>query len=538
FVLFAGLFIVGQATALGQVQLSSSNTNVRVDACISFPSDAYAISSIDLSETAVGDFEIGVAQAFTLALPSGFYFTGTPVIALVEGSDLSNITTNIGTNTATLEVAFDITDTATTDVLRFSGLEIIAATSGVTGTLDYVQGSATGSSDNARLALFEVAAASSVVNLFGGTASGADTVRAGSAFSVPLAVSGDSNDGVTVSYQWYFGVNSVSVNSLVSGASGPELNIVPLIQGSGTRYYQRQMTFSNGSIVCTVRSTSVAVTVVTLDPGSIDATATTICLGDPVNLTSTANASTDNSEAVSYYWQQAGVAGVWTNVMVGTYTSSTLDISSGVVTQTTQYKRLAYSATTTPTTYETTPVTISVNRFPNATAGIAFANGSTDEAFICPGGDPITFLDTSSGYPTGTSITHQWQESRSDGSTFGPWNNIGGANRATYNPPAVSSSVKYRRQTISTLNGVACSTKTTNELLITMGESVSLGSIKTTATHAGKVNDREEVVFKGGMASPIISDTDASATKGTVNYQWYTYTDSSPALSKIDGATA
>jgi len=539
FVLFAGLFIAGQATALGQVQLSSSNTNVTVDACVNFPSAPYAISLVDLTETAAGDFELGTAQDFSLTLPTGFYFTGTPAVALVVGGDLDNISVDIvGTNTATLEVSFDVIATNTQDTLRFTGLEIIATTAAATGTLDYVQGTATGSSDNNRLALFEVAAASTAVNLVGGTANGSASVRAGSPYSVPLSVSGADEDSVVVSYQWYSGVNSVSVNTPVAGATGAGLDVVPLIQSSGTRYYQRQMTFSNGSIVCTVRSSSVAVTVVTLDPGSIGTTATTICLGDPVNLTSTANASTDNSEAVSYYWQQAGNSGVWTNVTAGTYTSSTLSFGSGVVTQTTQYKRVAYSATTTPTTYETTPVTISVNRFPNATVGIAFANGSTDEAFICPGGDPITFLDTSSGYPSGTIITHQWQESRSDGSTFGPWTNITGENSAIYNPPAVSSSVKYRRQTTSTLNGVACTTKTTNELHITMGESVSLGSIKTTATHDGKVNDREEVVFKGGVASPIISDTDASATKGTVNYQWYTYTDSSPALSKIDGATA
>ena len=538
FVLFAGFFIAGQATALGQVQLSSSNTNVTVDACVNFPSAPYAISLVDLTETAAGDFELGTAQDFSLTLPTGFYFTGTPAVALVVGGDLDNISVDIlGTNTATLEVSFDVIATNTQDTLRFTGLEIIATTAAATGTLDYVQGTATGSSDNNRLALFEVAAASTAVNLVGGTANGSASVRAGSPYSVPLSVSGADEDSVVVSYQWYSGVNSVSVNTPVAGATGAGLDVVPLIQSSGTRYYQRQMTFSNGSIVCTVRSSSVAVTVVTLDPGSIGTTATTICLGDPVNLTSTANASTDNSEAVSYYWQQAGNSGVWTNVTAGTYTSSTLSFGSGVVTQTTQYKRVAYSATTTPTTYETTPVTISVNRFPNATVGIAFANGSTDEAFICPGGDPITFLDTSSGYPTGTIITHQWQESRSDGSTFGPWTNITGENSAIYNPPAVSSSVKYRRQTTSTLNGVACTTKTTNELQITMGESVSLGSIKTTATHAGKVNDREEVVFKGGVASPIISDIDASATKGTVNYQWYTYTDSSPALSKIDGAT-
>ena len=539
FVLFAGLFIAGQATALGQVQLSSSNTNVTVDACVNFPSAPYAISLVDLTETAAGDFELGTAQDFSLTLPTGFYFTGTPAVALVVGGDLDNISVDIvGTNTATLEVSFDVIATNTQDTLRFTGLEIIATTAAATGTLDYVQGTATGSSDNNRLALFEVAAASTAVNLVGGTANGSASVRAGSPYSVPLSVSGADEDSVVVSYQWYSGVNSVSVNTPVAGATGAGLDVVPLIQSSGTRYYQRQMTFSNGSIVCTVRSSSVAVTVVTLDPGSIGTTATTICLGDPVNLTSTANASTDNSEAVSYYWQQAGNSGVWTNVTAGTYTSSTLSFGSGVVTQTTQYKRVAYSATTTPTTYETTPVTISVNRFPNATVGIAFANGSTDEAFICPGGDPITFLDTSSGYPSGTIITHQWQESRSDGSTFGPWTNITGENSAIYNPPPVSSSVKYRRQTTSTLNGVACTTKTTNELHITMGESVSLGSIKTTATHDGKVNDREEVVFKGGVASPIISDTDASATKGTVNYQWYTYTDSSPALSKIDGATA
>ena len=118
FVLFAGLFIVGHATALGRVQLSSTNVNVSVDACVSFPSAPYAISLIDLAETAAGDFELGTAQGFSLALPSGFYFTGTPAIALVAGADLDNISVAIGTNTATLEVSFNITDTNSQDAFH------------------------------------------------------------------------------------------------------------------------------------------------------------------------------------------------------------------------------------------------------------------------------------------------------------------------------------------------------------------------------------------------------------------------------------
>ena len=532
------LFLLCGITAQAQLRLSSSNPDVTVDACGSFPSSAYGIASIDLSETAVTDFVVGTNKAFTLELPSGFYFTGTPAISALSGADLENISIAIGTNTAVLEIALDITDNTTTDILRLSGLQIIAATDSVTGTLDYVQGTDS-TAGPARLALFQVSAATAAINLVGGTASGSDKVYSEDSYSVGLSVTGFDNSGTSPTYTWYRGLSSVSANELVPSQTGPGLDVTPAIQSSGTYFYVREMNYTNGGIVCTARSASVSVTVVTLNPGSISALATTICLGDPVSLTSSVDA-TANSESVSYIWQQAGVSGVFANVTSGTYTSSVLSLAPNTVTQTTQYKRLAYSTTSSPSTVETTVLTISVNRFPNATVGIAFANGSTSEAFICPGGDPITFLDTSSGYPTGTSITHQWQEKRSDGSSFATtWTNIGGANSATYNPPPVSSSVYYRRLTTSTLNGVACTTKATNELLITMGESVNLGSIKTTASLAhGKVDNLTQVVFKGGTASPMISETDASATKGSVSYQWYTYTDSSPALSPISGATS
>lgn len=531
------LFLFCASTAQAQLRLNSSNPDVTVDACGSFPSAAYGINNIDLSETAPTDFVVGTNKAFTLELPSGFYFTGTPAITALSGSDLDNLSIAIGTNTAVLEIELDITDTNTTDILRLSGLQIIAATDSVTGTLDYVQGTDS-TVGPARLALFQVSAASAAVNLVGGSASGSDKVYSEDSYSVSLSVTGFDNSGKTPTYKWYRGLSSVSANELVPSETGASLSVTPAIQSSGTYYYLREMNYTNGDIVCTARSASVSVTVVTLNPGSISAAATTICLGDPVSLTSSVDA-TANSESVSYIWQQAGVSGVFANVTSGTYTSSVLSLAPNTVTQTTQYKRLAYSSTSSPSTVETTVLTISVNRFPNANVGIAFANGSTSEAFICPGGDPIPFLDTSTGYPTGTSITHQWQEKRSDGSSFATtWTNIGGATVATYNPPPVSSSVYYRRLTTSTLNGVACDTKATNELLITMGESVILGSIKTTATPAGKVNNLEEVVFKGGTASPIISETPATATNGIVSYQWYTYTDSSPALSPISGATS
>ncbi len=537
FVLFAGLFIAGHATALGQIRLNSSNTDVTIDACGSFPATAYALSQIDLTETAAADFAVGTNRSFSLALPSGFYFTGSPAIVALSGSDLENVSVAIGTDTSVLEINLDITNTATTDVLRLSGLEVIAATAGATGTLDYVQGT-NSTAGPARLALFQVSAAASAINLVGGTATGSDKVYAQDSYAVSLSVTGFDNSGTSPTYQWYRGLSSVTANEVVTSETGPSLSVTPDIQNSGTYFYVREMRYSNGSTLCTARSSSVSVTVVSLSPGSIGAANTTICLGEPVTVNSTTDA-TANTEAVSYLWQQAGVSGVFTNVTTGTYTSSVLSLAANTVTQTTQYKRLAYSATSSPSTEASNVVTISVNRFPNATVGIAFANGSTDEAFICPGGDPITFLDTSSGYPSGTSITHQWQEKRSDGSSFATtWTNIAGATAATYNPPPVSSSVYYRRLTTSTLFGVACTTKATNELLITMGESVSLGRIKTTATHAGLVNDREEVVFQGGTASPIVSDVDASATRGTVSYQWYTYTDNNPALSIITGATS
>lgn len=358
----------------------------------------------------------------------------------------------------------------------------------------------------------------------GGTVSATQEVCYGGTLS-QLTVSGATSTGI-LNYQWQSSTDNTSFSN-ISGATGT--NYTPSSVVTGTTYYRRLTTLTDGGQNCPAPSTSVSITIKVTNPGSISASQT-VCVGDsPATIFSIANASADGA-TITYKWQQSIDDGTsWADI------SSTNNASytpSNSVTQTTWYRRVSWSSSCTASTTSNIH-TLYINNFPNSTMSVAFFGGSTSDQDICPGGNPFPFEDNSTYLGTGE-FTHQWEQSTNNGLS---WSNASGstATTATYDPPAVTQSVWYRRQTTRTYNGVSCTYLISNILKITMGSNVNPGEIQTSS--ANKINDHLEVICSGSTPSEIVSKT-ASTASGTLSYKWYKSTASPYVWSIISGATS
>ena len=117
FVFFAGLFIAGQATALGQVT-PPAYPNVTISYC-SLPSSEIAFPNVVIAENASDDFSVGSGVQFTLSVPASFTLSGT-VSVVTSGTDITGASATFS-DTQTLLVTYTTTATATTDEISING---------------------------------------------------------------------------------------------------------------------------------------------------------------------------------------------------------------------------------------------------------------------------------------------------------------------------------------------------------------------------------------------------------------------------------
>jgi len=534
---FFVLFLIGQKS-MAQVVVNSGG-DVIVAACNAFPSAAYSIANIELSETNATNFSIGNGKSFEIRLPNGFYFTGSPAAntKLNSSTDLNNIGVTIGTNTSVLQVLFNVTNSVTTDILVLSGLQVVASTASISGTVSYTAGA--NMPELNTTSLFSLSAATAAETINGGTA-----VADGATFcdteintyAASLTVNGGENKSVTINHQWYQSSinNSINFPTVLSGATDNGFVVNRNTQTSGTYFYLRETTYvSGGNVICTERSSAVSVTIVSVSPGIITASASAICLGENITLSEGVGQGAVSSETLLYKWQKhPDLLGTFTDVTTGTYTNSTLFLDSSTLTQTTTFRRLV--KTTNCSSWKPSNVlVVYVNRFrTDATANIQFSNGTTATQYVCSEAQMRTFLDNSSSTPPGN-ITWQWFKEDFDGSVYKAPELLVNATSATYTPPRISTSVKYYRITYSNLNGAICEI-TSNKLEIVEGNTVNLGTIVFENTNpAYNISATEQLVVSGSLPSPIRSLTPASASgggTGNISYSWRYYTDSDPTF--------
>ncbi|RZJ70029.1 PKD-like domain-containing protein [Flavobacterium sp.] len=148
-----------------------------------------------------------------------------------------------------------------------------------------------------------------------------------------------------------------------------------------------------------------------------------------------------------------------------------------------------------------TPVSVTILIAPRVQPGSIVASQN-----ICFGQDPVTINSTAAG--TGTDITYQWYSSTV--SAAGPFMPIAGANGLTYTPEAgsVTETTWFVRETISTVNGVTCSSAQTAPHVINV-YSIDPGVVT-----------GEQTICSGAIPTPFTVVTPASGT-APIGYRWY-----------------
>jgi len=316
----------------------------------------------------------------------------------------------------------------------------------------------------------------------GGTIATAQTICSGgdpAAFTESAASTGSG----LLTYQW-----KQSTDSYVATLATTTTYDVPAGLAATTTY--RRITISTLGIVgCAVNSNDLAVTVNSVAGGTI-ATAQTICNGgDPAAFTQ--SVASTGSGSLTYEWKESTDAYSATLATTPTY-----DIPSGL-TATTTYRRITTSTLNAVTcTAASNDIVVTVN----AVSGGAIAAAQT----ICSGGDPAAFTESIASAGSGV-LTYQWKQS-----TDGYSATLGTA--ATYDAPSgLAATTTFRRITISTLNGVAC-TAASNDIVVTIN-----------AAAGGTIASAQTICSGGDPAA--FTESAASTGSGVLTYQWKHSTD-------------
>ena len=487
-VLFAGLFIVGQFTALGQIT-PPSYPNVPVSYC-SLPSTDIPLPTIVFQENNTDDFAVGTSVKFTLSVPASFTLSGTFTLT-ANGADLSAASATLS-DSQTLLVTYTATATNTLDALSISGLTLVAISGGVTGTLSYTALDAVIAGITNGHSLLGVSSDAAAISVSGGTLTAVQKVCLNEALN-PFAVASAT---ASATYQWEVSVNDINYNT-ISGQTG--VAYTPSSTASGTLYYRRQTIVTKNGVSCTAPSNSVSVTVIDLNPGTIAADQD-ICYGDtPTPFTSTLNASA-MGEDISYSWEKSTDNQItWQAI-----TNNSATYAPGALTQTTNFRRIANSITCTATKTSNV-VTVSV--------GVQLNGGTaTGSQNLCLNDTP-TGLEVNNASNSGGTITYQWESSTTNNAANFTTVTGTGSQTATYTPPTASvGTTYYRRITTATSGTNACSKAST------------VVTVVITQVNGGVVSGDQTICFG---ASPTAISISGATSVGTIAYQWYSSIDNS-----------
>lgn len=297
-----------------------------------------------------------------------------------------------------------------------------------------------------------------------------------------------------VGYQWQVSTNGGVSWSPVSGATSATYSVSGVAGSLNGNQYRCVV-----STTCGVTNSQAATLTVGQAPViTTQPQAATVCAGTSQTFCVTATGTN-----LTYQWQAApDCTGPWTNVAGGT--SSCLTISNATST-------LAYRCNVTSTdcglSVLSACVLLTVVNPPALT-------GSPANQTVCAGGNASFSVSA-----TGAGIIYQWQESTNGGAS---WNNISGANTASYTLSAVTpaqSGNRYRCQ----LSNATCTTPVNSaSALLTVNTLPAIGSQPADLT-----------LCVGATASFTVS---ASGTG--IGYQWQLSTDGGTSWNNISGATA
>jgi hypothetical protein len=241
----------------------------------------------------------------------------------------------------------------------------------------------------------------------------------------------------------------------------------------------------------------------------------TVCAGeDPIAFISTTAGTGQSGSTITYRWESNTNLTTPNWTVVPSQTAATYN--PPVLSATTQYRRITL-ATLSGLTCEsvpTAPVTVTLQNTPTP------GSIATDQT-ICNVGDPDPFTSTVAGTGDGT-ITYRWESAVSP---FGSWSPISSASSATYDPPAgLTATTRFRRITISTLNGKACESAATAPVEVTVSAVPTAGVIAAAQT-----------ICSGDDPAEFTSTT-AGTGSGSLFYIWESAVSPFTAWTEINGA--
>jgi gliding motility-associated-like protein len=323
----------------------------------------------------------------------------------------------------------------------------------------------------------------------------------------PANLTGTAPSGIgTLSYQWQ---SSSSPNGPWTNIPGATLaNYDPPVT-STTIYYQRIVNYLSNGVTCQGISNVVSIIVNSIASGSISAPQI-LCQGSDPSALSIVN-SPNGSGTLSYQWfSGSGVNGPW--LPIGGQNTTSYDPP---IINTNTYYQLTTTTTLNGNTCSaaTSPILITIVTL---TPGSIATNQT-----ICIGGDPTAFTSVAATANNGASISYQWQSSL-DNVT---WNNIIGANAATYDPPVLNDTIWYRRLVSASLGGNVICTSVSNILMIIVINDPTIAN--------------PPLAYQSICQGGIIQALTFSYTGGTgaPSFQWYSSTNAGGPWSLINGAT-
>ena len=322
--------------------------------------------------------------------------------------------------------------------------------------------------------------------LLGGTIDGTQTICDG-ATPAPLGnVTAASGGQGTLSYVWQQQLAGHAAFEDIPGATGATY-APPVL--STTTTFRRRATNGCGS----ENSNDVTVTVAPAITAGTVVASQTICSGVHPAQLGTGVAPSGGIDGFTWRWESSTDGNVFTPVTGATGES----LAPGGLTQTTHFRRV----NTNSCGQAVTPA-ILVSVRASLTPG-TIASGQN----ICHDTAPAAFTGTS---PTGGSgdITYQWQSVGPDGA----WRDLPGATGAGLTRPALRSNLRLRR---NVLDGTCAQGATSNELLVTVAQPVSGGTVATPAGAAAQTlcSGAEPAAFRTLLA--------ASGGLGGFTYRWY-----------------
>jgi len=312
----------------------------------------------------------------------------------------------------------------------------------------------------------------------------AQTVCQGGTATFSIAATG------ATSYQWQKSTDGGANWNNVAGATATTYTIVN-VQITDAGLYRCVASGQCGA----TNSVGVALTVNTPPTITTQPQDVTLCAGTNHTFSVTATGT-----ALTYQWQSApNCSGPW-NAIAGA-TSATLNVTAST---TTSY-RCIVSGTCTPQAISNCALLTVVNP--------VTVTGQPANTTVCEGGN-ASFTVAGSG----TGVIYQWQISTDGGANY---NNIPGANAATYTITGVTFAMNNNRYRCLLSNATCTTPATSNGAILTVNTLPAVTGQPVAST-----------ICAGGNTTFTIT-----ATGTSISYQWQLSTDGGANYSNIGGAT-